>query len=238
MGYNVIKAARRYHVEPRGVVHVGAHLGQEYRSYVKHGVRRQVWIEPQPDVYARLLAALPGDDDVVAIEAACGAERGRAIMHRLQGNEGASNSLLEAGEALRAFLPPVDDARAGGALEVEVVPLDELLPRHGLDASRYNVLVLDVQGYELECLRGAERFVGEHVECIGCEVSTAEVYVGGSLVGEIDAFLERRGFVRTETWLDGHHGDAVYVRRVRLGPWQRLRYRLRGSRVHRSRRPG
>ena len=237
MGFNVLKLARRYHVKPRGVVHVGAHLGQEHASYVKWGVRRQVWVEPQPEVFERLKAALPDDEEVTAVRAACGAERGRAVMHRLSGNEGASNSLLPPGEELAAFLPPVPDEEAGGPLEVDVLPLDELLAENDLDAGRYNVLVLDVQGYELECLKGARRFLERHVEALGTEVSTAEVYVGGARMEELDAFLAPLGFVRTETFMDGIHGDAFYVRRERLGLWQRLRHRARGCREHRVKRP-
>jgi FkbM family methyltransferase len=231
MGFNPIRLARQYHVAPRGVIHVGAHVGQEYAAYRKWGVERQVWIEPQPEVFARLQTRVPASDQVRLLNVACGARRGRAVMHRLEGNERASNSLLPPGEALRKFLPPAQEE--GESLEVEVVPLDDLLAERGIDPAQHNVLVLDTQGYELECLRGAEATIREHVEAIGTEVSTTEVYEGQPLLDDLDAFLEARGFVRTYTELTVSHGDAFYVRTERLGFWQRIRLRLRGPRLRR-----
>lgn len=50
---------RRFRVPNRGVVHIGAHQGQELPLYEAFGFQRQVWVEPQPGVFERLKGVLP-----------------------------------------------------------------------------------------------------------------------------------------------------------------------------------
>jgi FkbM family methyltransferase len=65
---------------------------------------------------------------------------------------------------------------------------DELLPP---GATAY--LKLDIQGFELHALRGAERTL-LHVEAIECELSLAPLYDGQPLFPAVVAWLDERGF--------------------------------------------
>jgi hypothetical protein len=142
--------------------------------------------------------------------------------------DGQSSSLLPGSERLGEQWPELREWAT--QIEVPVVPLDELMRDEGLRAADYNVLVLDTQGYELQCLRGAGEVL-KGCDAVASEVSAGEFYKGGTQVGELDAFLKERGFVRCFTnWEVKDHGDALYVRPERLPMLKRLRIKVFGGR--------
>lgn len=194
----------------RGVIHVGANDGDEFDEYERHGVLSQVWIEPQKDPYERLLARLPKRQSVLALQAACGSERKTMTMHLLNGNKGMSNSLLKPKLHL-VYHPTLPEI---GEIEVPVVPLDELLDENGVDLKKFNLLVMDVQGFEMEVLKGGVRALPSF-DFVLSEVNAEELYEGCVLVGEMDSWLSDRGFHRAETDWCGvarSWGDALYKR--------------------------
>lgn len=220
---------RCYRLGIRGVIHVGAHAGQEQSEYASCGINRQIWIEPQPEIFERLVEAVgPGDGPAAAVRCfnvACGPKPGTAQLHRLDGNDGMSNSLLEPKGHLERWPQFAPD----GTVDVSVVRLDDLLKAEGIAAKDHNLLVLDVQGYEQACLQGAEQTLDE-VEYLITEVAAAELFEGGVLVDELDQFLGKHGFVRVETkWAAGCAGDALYVKRTRLTALMRLRLAVIGG---------
>ncbi len=215
----------RYRLPARGVIHVGAHAGQERIAYSACGLIRQMWIEPQPEVFQRLRAAIPESRHVRLFNVACGDRTGRAVMHRLVGNDGRSNSLLRPTLHLERW----PGLHAEGTLEVQVVRLDDLLAQSGLAASDFSLLVLDVQGFELGVLRGADRTL-DAIDAVACEVASVPLYENGSTAESLDAHLADRGFARVVTkWSAGCAGDAFYIRRSLLGPVDRLRLAIVGG---------
>lgn len=63
----------------------------------------------------------------------------------------------------------------------------------GTGFERPDFLKLDVQGYELEVLKGAERLL-ESVEAVMMEVNLIAVYEGAPLVHEVVSYMAARGF--------------------------------------------
>lgn len=221
----------RFGLRPRSVIHVGGHDGQEYQLYRNCGIARQVWVEPQLEVFARLQERVKGDPDVRCINAACGPNPGHATMHLIDGNDGKSSSLLEPTLHLERWPEFV----RGGTIEVDVVRLDDLVAglaaEGGAGAEKFDLLCLDVQGFEMEVLRGATALLGTQVDCVVTEVAAVPLFKGGCLVGELDEFFENLGFVRvTAKWAAGCAGDAMYVRRKKLSAFQSLRLSLFGAR--------
>jgi FkbM family methyltransferase len=125
-------------VRPVGVIHVGAHLGQEVPLYLAQGLQRITLVEPDPEACA-VMAGRPWIDSpgVGIVNKACG-ERGRATFHRMQ--EGAFSGLARDGRQDETAAFPVD-----------VVPVTDVQAEHS-----GNVLVVDTQGTELAVLRTAD----------------------------------------------------------------------------------
>jgi FkbM family methyltransferase len=218
------RVLRRFKVRPAGVIHVGAHEGQEAPLYDQFGFGRQVWIEPQPEIFARLKAALPQRPTVRAINIACGEAPGQATMHVLENNKGLSNSLLEPTGHLEEY----PKFTRGGTFTVPVARLDDALQAEGLSPGDYSTLSLDVQGYELHVLKGAPRTLAA-MDAVISEVNTRELYKGCVLLPELDAHLAAAGFVRVLTNLTKHYyGDALYVRPGVLTGWQKARLKWLG----------
>jgi FkbM family methyltransferase len=72
-----------------------------------------------------------------------------------------------------------------------VVTLDELIEAHSVVAPDF--IKLDVQGYELEVLKGATKVL-EHAEFVLLEVSTWQYNQGSPLLAEVVSWMEAAGF--------------------------------------------
>jgi FkbM family methyltransferase len=199
---------REHRILPRGVVHVGAHEGQELPVYLAMGFGRVLLVEANPAVFARLASAVGAAPGVeLAAYALC--DREGTVDLRVTSFD-QSSSLL-ALKRHREVYPEIEES------EVVAVPartLDGLLEERGA-AADFNLLVLDVQGAELLVLQGAERTLAG-LDAVVSEINFEELYEGCALAGELDAFLAARGFARAATSCYHHPswGDAFY-RRVR-----------------------
>ena len=77
----------------------------------------------------------------------------------------------------------------------------------------FNFINMDVQGYELEVLKGGSETL-KHVDYVYCEVNRDEVYENNAYIEELDEFLSEYEMDRVETdWSGGILGDALYVRK-------------------------
>lgn len=195
-----------YTLQVRGIIHVGAHYGEEYPQYLACRVPDVVLIEPCIDAFQILRKNVGLYDGATCINAACGAERGKHTMFTETANKGQSNSLLK--PAVHATQYP--DIVFNGSEEVSVIPLDEIMLNSRL-GDDYNMLVMDVQGYEHKVLAGASKVL-RNIDYVYTEVNRAELYEGCARVEGIDAMLS--DFERVNTnWAGGTWGDALYIRK-------------------------
>lgn len=184
---------------PAGLIHVGANDGREY--LFTHG--RMVLIEPQRSAYNRLLANFQERSDVTLLNVALGAAPGVAVLNLAEPDD--SSSLL----IPRKHLELMPEIAFRGTETVPVDTLDNVMA--GIEGD-FDQMVLDVQGYELEVLKGATETL-KGIRWLKCEVNVDEVFTGCALMEEIDEFLFPLGFQRTTTDLHGGcWGDAIYSR--------------------------
>lgn len=178
-----------------GVVHVGAHEGQEVDAYVARGASLVVLVEPNPDACRVLRERYRDRPEVRVIEAAAfDAERPvKLLVHTSRGGSTEPASVL----ALGRFKEIVPTLETPTEIEVEAAPLDVLLAREGLEPERFQLLNVDVQGAELHVLRGAERLLAA-VSAVLAEVHVVELYAGGADEQAVDACLADRGFRRLD----------------------------------------
>jgi len=201
---------QRHGIVPRGIIHVGAHMGEEYGEYVEAGCRRVVFVEADPDTFDRLLSRFVGNPDVLCLNAAVSDGEGTARFHRMSGSQ--SSSLLRPTGHLRVYpgITPTDE------IEVSTTTLPAALTANGVDLADFNVLALDTQGAETRILRGCGEAL-DAFDAVIAEVSYAELYEGSGLIDDVDDILFARGFQRVEEVAPFDHtwGDALYTRRRR-----------------------
>jgi FkbM family methyltransferase len=198
------------------VLDVGANEGLYAARLRAGGYRgRIVSFEPLSAAFAKLERASADDPDWQCIQTAVGARRGTAVLN--VASNWASSSLLPMDERL----PQIEPRTAYvGTQECTVETLDDLGPRALRSADRA-FLKLDVQGYELEALLGAEQTLRQ-VEAVEVELSLVTLYVGAPAAAEVASHLEARGFTRqgeTPAFRDPRtHGllqvDALFTRRT------------------------
>jgi hypothetical protein len=79
------------------------------------------------------------------------------------------------------------------------------------------MLNMDVQGYELEVLKGSENTLN-HIDIIYTEINTEDVYKGCVHVDQLDEFLDLHEFERVFTQMACKSwGDALYIKRKNYG---------------------
>jgi len=137
----------------------------------------------------------------------------------LGSGDGQASSILKPG--LHAELYPYIEFTESENIEIK--RFDEL----GLGNVRF--LNIDIQGFELEALKGCEKFLGNKIHYIYTEVNRKHVYKNCALIQEIDEYLEKFDLVRVKTrWWNMFTpwGDAFYIIRARLSVFQKLKIRL------------
>ncbi len=211
-------------VKARGVLHVGAHDGEEATFYHRQGWGPVIWVEMLPEKAAQLRQrfADPGTD--VVVEAACWEVDGhRLALHRASNAQ--SSSLL----APREHLTRHPDVRFADDGELITRRLDSVLP---MDAT-FDLVCIDVQGAELQVLKGMGRRL-DSVRWAYVEVNTLPLYEGAALLPEIDAFMCQHGFARLARKMaeDNGWGDAMYRQVAHLSRWERLALWLRSRIWH------
>ena len=202
------KLNRKYKFEVTGVCHVGAWRAKEISTYRQEfGNIPVTFIEANKNLESQIIENISGFDNVDYKIIAAGSERGVGGLNldRSHKNKGQSSSLLKPKEHLKRY-PRIKFTEP---VEVSIAPLDEIMKD-----KTFNFLHIDVQGYELEVLKGAVKCL-KNVYYIVVEINRSELYEACPMISDIDQFLS--GFERVETeWRHGREnwGDALYVRTI------------------------
>jgi FkbM family methyltransferase len=117
-------------------------------------------------------------------EVALGASNGSAVMHVMDFSD--ASSLLPPAPMSRVHFGVSESA----SVELMVRRLDDYRLEHSLPIP--DLLKLDVQGYELEVLRGAPQTLAA-AKAVIAEVSFVEYYVGQCMFHEVTAFMAEHG---------------------------------------------
>ncbi|MGE5490057.1 MAG: FkbM family methyltransferase [Actinomycetota bacterium] len=169
------------------VVDIGANRGQFSLAARRWAPAARVEaFEPLPgpaDVFRRVFE---GDDGVRLHPSAIGPAAETRTMHVSARDD--SSSLLPISAAQTTMFPGTWEA---GLASVSVAPLDAFLGTDDIVAPA--MLKLDVQGYELEALRGCETLL-DAFDWVYCECSFVEFYTGQRLADEVVAWLADRDF--------------------------------------------
>ena len=199
-----------------GVIHVGAHRGEEVNEYEDLGAKQVIWVEANPDVFEEMRVALTNAESAIeshAFQYAASTEDHATVKFNryygpdagyLRGNKGCS-SLLKAEGRFEAWYKDT--------IEVETITIDTLLEENDFKVEDFQLLNMDVQGAELMVLKGSEKVL-DNVRWVTTEATWEDPdYIDNVMYDELKSFLESKGFVETqivphaENW-----GDVLFVK--------------------------
>lgn len=195
-----------------GVIHVGAFIGEEISTYLDNGIEHARFFEPQDEQFAILKSKCDNSaKDYLAYKVAIGSKdenKNLYISERdggIYNGSGASSSLLRP----KVHLSEHPEVRFVDKIVTEVKTLDS----YNFDKN-FNMMNIDVQGFELEVLKGASNTL-QNIDYIICEVNRDEVYEGCPHINDISDYLNTFHFslIHAE-WQSKSWGDALYVRRT------------------------
>ncbi len=194
------------------VLDVGASRGQ-FALFAAHRFpeARIICFEPQPGPMTELNEVL--GDRVEKVPLAIGSAPGTASMNISRRDD--SSSLLPIGSKQSKVFPGTESV---DSLEVEVTTLDAALPD---ELARPCLLKIDVQGLELEVLKGATGVLPQVDEAL-IEGSFIELYEGQALADDVitvmkDAGLRLAGTYGKTTDADGRDVQADFFFRRLTG---------------------
>jgi len=199
---NLDSLKEKYDLKIKGVLHIGAHIGQEFQTYERLGIKNVMFFEPIKNTFNRLKENI--GDKAILINTALGNKEGEVEMFTETINEGQSSSVLEPDYHLVQH-PSI---QFDGKETVKMTKLDKFIEHK----EKFNFINIDVQGYELEVFKGGSEYLNT-IDYVMTEVNRAELYKGCAKIEELDSYLGSYGFNRVETtWAGGTWGDAFYIK--------------------------
>lgn len=212
MIFDLKQTTDHFGISIRGVIQVGAFVGEELPAYRSLGLFNTILFEPQPKIFEIAKEKCCETERVYNV--ALGSQKGEMDMYLshteggITNGSGASSSLLRP----KKHLTEHPQVKFIDRIKVEVDTLDSFLNEHKINTSEYNFLNIDVQGFELEVLKGGYNTLN-NIDAMILEINRDEVYEGCPMVEEIDLFLAEAGFNRVLTcWQSESWGDGFYIK--------------------------
>ncbi|MDX2191528.1 MAG: FkbM family methyltransferase [Bacteroidota bacterium] len=198
---------RKYRLKVTGILHLGAHECEEALDYSKSGIDNVTWVEANPVLFKKIKQKWASNEKYTFIEAAIFDVNGKELQFNISNNTQAS-SLLEFDKHSQ-YHP---DMVMTQTITVQTQTLDKLNETYHFDSKKCNFLNIDLQGVELNALKGFENGLN-FIDYIFTEVNFEPLYKGCALIGEIDDFLKQKGFQRVLTVkTEQNFGDALYIK--------------------------
>ena len=199
---DLVGLTKKYNMDITGVIHIGAHYGEENGVYNQLKIKNRIYFEPNSKNFNILKQNI--GEKYNLINKALGNDNKKMTMFVETANSGQSNSLLKPMLHLYQY-PHIQFTETE---EVEMVRMDDM----GLDLSNYNFSNIDVQGYELEVFKGAEKTLN-NIDYVMSEINRDEVYENCARIEELINFLSPYGFKLVETdWAGNSWGDGLFVK--------------------------
>ena len=196
---NLTKLKDKYNLNISGIIHIGAHFGEEHKIYKNLGVKDIVYFEPVKKTFKVLEERIK---DATLYNYALGNENKLIEMFIEEADAYGCSSILKPSSNYDNVLFSPNEL-------VEMKRLDDF------NFQNYNFLNIDVQGYEYEVLKGSEQTFN-NIDYIMCEINR-EVpekkldYIGTKTIDKIIEFLKPYGFKLVETNWDGiSWGDGFF----------------------------
>ena len=163
----------------RGVIEVGASIGEEIPEWERFSVRSQIFIEPIAELFGILENRAKQQyhkPNVKCFNLALSDIDGESDFHISTGSF-CSSSLLDFSKEATRYGQTMQTAETR---KVPVRRLDTLVESGEINLPDYNLLFVDVQGNEYKLMKGAEKSLSS-IDFVFCEVNFVNLYQGITL---------------------------------------------------------
>lgn len=204
-GDEVITLLKKFNINIKGALHVGAHDCEELPFYRNMGLTELdvVWIDAIPEKVQQGKAR-----GIQNLYQAVITDKDEEKVNFKVTNNVQSSSVLDFGTHAIHH----SHVHFVGSIELETSTIKTFFEKNKLDTTKYDFWNMDIQGAELMALHGAGNIL-ENVKALYLEVNTEEVYKGCGLIGQIDDYVASYGFKRVRTEITQHGwGDALYLK--------------------------
>lgn len=202
------KFLRDRKIDVRGIIHVGACLGEEYDCY-KEFTDKVIWVEANPQLIPIIKEKVKGQP--VYNFAICNEEDELATFNIIYSDDRTNpgcSSLLNL-KKHSEYYPMINKI---GEVHVRTISLDGLFFLSGHNHKQYNVLNMDIQGAELLALYGAINIINS-LDVVYTEFATEELYEGCCHLNQLDSFLQDLNFTKiVQEFAHKSWGDVIYIK--------------------------
>jgi FkbM family methyltransferase len=190
----------------KGVIHVGAHTGQERGLYADYRLK-VLWVEPLAESFATLEENLVGFPNQRALQCLVTDRDNAEYSFHVTSNAGASSSIF----VLDLHKDIWPDVKHMKTIPMRSRTLATLLADERAELSEYDALAMDTQGSELLVLKGAEPILREFLY-IKTEVADFAAYKGCCQLADIESYVSTFGFTELARKVIASHarGGAYY----------------------------
>ncbi|MDY7012983.1 MAG: FkbM family methyltransferase [Cyanobacteriota bacterium] len=200
--------------EAIAILDLGANRGQTAIQYRAKFPNSEIYcFEPFPNSVAQLRKQFSDDRRVHIIPKAVARSKGIARFYINGFHE--TNSLFPRPLSARRYYPKAAETQK--VVEVETIDIDSFLKKNNM--ASVDIIKLDIQGGELDALRGAEAILKTgKISLIYTEIMFVPHYEGAPLFHEIWSFLSQFGYSLFEIYdlcraTNGQlrYGNALFV---------------------------
>lgn len=192
-----------------GVIHVGAHEAQEANEYAIHALEPVLWFEAVPSLVARASERLALFPRQKVYGGLLWSEPDQVKILNLSSNDLGSSSVFD----FHLHSASYPEVKMNESLTLKTTTLNIVIPEYSAISEDISFLVLDVQGAELEVLKGSTNILRD-LDAIMVEVSIRELYKGAPVYLEVIEWLTGQGFTLIADDINHHvgWGDALFLR--------------------------
>ena len=214
--YYLLKTATSiFNINIKGIIHIGANIGQEQPIYNNFEIKNILWIEADPSLAEKLKNSVKANNnqDIKVANFAASNVNNSGVFFKTN-NNGLSSSLLKLKKHKIIFPDIIETAE----LPITLKTLDKYFieQQDPSNKQKYNFLVLDIQGAELLALEGAKNTL-KQIDGIISEINYDELYEKGTSLEELDKFLIQHQFIRVDTKTESKgYGNALYINKMFL----------------------
>jgi FkbM family methyltransferase len=196
-----------------GVLHIGGHRGSERFIYDWFG-KEVIWIEANPAIFRELKDNLKEFKYQKCYQALLHSTKGKWLDFFLSSNDQASSSIYDFSKTFKnnhLFFQNIKrNISMVDKIKLETQKLDDLILENNIDIKKFNHWVIDVQGAELDVLKGSINSL-KFCKSVVVEISTVKFYENASIFYDVKKLLNSLNFNNNKEPIRNHE-DILFIK--------------------------